>query len=123
MSFIPTSIPAGQDLFGLHGRTCRTVAAEAHIERHNNDAEIIKFHGDFDNPGVMVLTESDYEERPGGFNSRHALSRLFSQSPASLRFNRYSEMERSLAKLTITCNSFVDPKPRKRELILGLQIP
>ncbi len=26
-------------------------------------AEIIKFHGDFDNPDVMVLTESDYEKR------------------------------------------------------------
>jgi len=49
--------------FQLHGRPCKAVAVEAHMTPQEGCAEIVKFHGDFDNPDRMVLTESDYERR------------------------------------------------------------
>jgi hypothetical protein len=50
----------------LHGRECRRVAVESDMARaHLAPAvcEIVKFHGDFDYPQYMVLSESDYEQR------------------------------------------------------------
>jgi len=49
--------------FELHKRPRRVVAVEGHMASQDGCAEIVKFHGDFDNPDRMVLTESDYEER------------------------------------------------------------
>jgi hypothetical protein len=96
--------------FSLHRRTCRTVAAEAHIERHNNNAEIIKFHGDFDNPGVMVLTESDYEDRLS-FNSAMDL-RLFSDLlNRTVLFIGYSFRDPNVAYLFRRINSWFDKLP------------
>ena len=49
--------------FKLHGRKARVVDIEAHMGSRNTDTEIVKFHGDFNFPSSMVLTESDYEQR------------------------------------------------------------
>jgi len=54
--------------FGLLNRPCRVVAVEGHMAPQPGGCEIVKFHGDFDNPDCMVLTESDYEKRLG-FNT------------------------------------------------------
>src|SRR5579872_480199 len=35
--------------FQLQGRFCRAVAVEAHMTQQEGYAEIVKFHGDFDN--------------------------------------------------------------------------
>jgi hypothetical protein len=50
----------------LYGRACRRVAVEADmVSRHIVPAvcEVVKFHGDFEYPQHMVLSESNYEER------------------------------------------------------------
>jgi len=47
----------------LNGREHRAVAIEAHMHPGPDVTEVIKFHGDWDHPDRMVLTESDYEKR------------------------------------------------------------
>jgi hypothetical protein len=55
----------------LHGRSARSIALEANIaellmEETNSTelyVQVIKFHGDLNNPSRMVLSESDYEKR------------------------------------------------------------
>jgi len=51
--------------FFLHGRKYRRVAIEAHMAAPNDPdiCEVIKFHGDLENPDEMVLSERDYERR------------------------------------------------------------
>jgi hypothetical protein len=49
--------------FELHGRKHRAVAIEEHMRPTQDTTEIIKFHGDWNHPDRMVLTESDYERR------------------------------------------------------------
>jgi len=49
--------------FRLHGRPCTVVVIEEHMGRSGDSAEIIKFHGDFNHPTQMVISESHYEER------------------------------------------------------------
>lgn len=51
--------------FSLYGRRYRRVAIEAHMAMPNEHdvCEIIKFHGDLENPDQMVLSERDYERR------------------------------------------------------------
>lgn len=52
--------------FALHGREYRRVAIEADMARAQlkpSACEIVKFHGDFEYPQNMVLSESDYEKR------------------------------------------------------------
>ena len=49
--------------FGLHKRQYQAVAIEEHMRPEPNTTEIIKFHGDWNHPDRMVLTESDYERR------------------------------------------------------------
>lgn len=49
--------------FSLHGRKCHVVASEAEMGVKDAYTEIVKFHGDFDHPAGIVLTESDYERR------------------------------------------------------------
>ncbi len=49
--------------FALHGRKARKVAIEPHFAGPVDDCEIVKFHGDWDHPETMVLSESDYEKR------------------------------------------------------------
>lgn len=47
----------------LNHREHRAVAIEEHMRPGPDIAEVIKFHGDWDHPERMVLTESDYEKR------------------------------------------------------------
>lgn len=49
--------------FDLNGRKHRAVAIEEHMRPEPGTTEIIKFHGDWNHPDRMVLTESDYERR------------------------------------------------------------
>ncbi len=49
--------------FALHGRKYRAVAIEEHMRPEPGTTEVIKFHGDWNHPDRMVLTESDYERR------------------------------------------------------------
>lgn len=49
--------------FELKGRKHKAVAIEEHMRPETDAAEIIKFHGDWNHPDRMVLTESDYERR------------------------------------------------------------
>ena len=48
---------------GLHSRAFQAVAIEEHMRRSSATTEVIKFHGDWNHPDRMVLTESDYERR------------------------------------------------------------
>ena len=47
----------------LHGRPVVTIAAEHDLSQHLAETQIVKFHGDFNRPETMVLSESDYERR------------------------------------------------------------
>jgi hypothetical protein len=52
----------------LHGRSCAAVAVEAQMGRrdsgsHEDHCEVVKFHGDFNYPEYMVVSESHYEQR------------------------------------------------------------
>jgi hypothetical protein len=49
--------------FELKGRKHKAVAIEEHMRPEPDTTEIIKFHGDWNHPDRMVLTESDYESR------------------------------------------------------------
>ena len=48
----------------LAGRAPATVSTETHIGgTRYTQPQVVKFHGDLDNPDRMVVTESDYEKR------------------------------------------------------------
>jgi hypothetical protein len=48
----------------LHGRQCDVIAIESHMGAKNpGRCEVVKFHGDFNYPDEMVVTESDYQRR------------------------------------------------------------
>jgi hypothetical protein len=47
----------------LHGRPIVTIASEHDLSQHLAETQIVKFHGDFNRPETMVLSESDYERR------------------------------------------------------------
>jgi hypothetical protein len=48
----------------LHGRDPITIATEAQMGQLGaGQPQIVKFHGDFNHPSQMVVTESDYERR------------------------------------------------------------
>jgi len=49
--------------FKLHRRPHQVVAIEEHMRTTAGATEIVKFHGDWNHPDRMVLTESDYERR------------------------------------------------------------
>ena len=49
--------------FELHQRPHKAVAIEEQMRTDTGIAEVVKFHGDWNHPGRMVLTESDYEKR------------------------------------------------------------
>lgn len=49
---------------GLNGRLARVIAIESHMAPDvGAECEVVKFHGDFNHPGQMVVTESDYQKR------------------------------------------------------------
>lgn len=45
------------------GRPSHAVTAERSIAHNRSDVEVVKFHGDFNNPKEMVVTESQYMDR------------------------------------------------------------
>lgn len=53
----------------LHGRPCKRVAVEGHLAEFMREGgpgtltEVVKFHGDLENPREMVVSEADYRER------------------------------------------------------------
>lgn len=47
----------------LAGRTVRVVAGERDMGLNDKMVEVVKFHGDFDNPGAMVFSEGHYYKR------------------------------------------------------------
>lgn len=49
--------------FLLHGRGVKVIVNESDMASSPEDCQIVKFHGDWNNPDKMVLTESDYENR------------------------------------------------------------
>lgn len=50
--------------FKLKEKGVQVIAQEFHMcKAQNGETEIIKFHGDLNNPDMMVLTEADYEKR------------------------------------------------------------
>lgn len=49
--------------FKLWDRTAFRVASERDMGRTHSDTEIVKFHGDFNTPDRMVMSERDYEKR------------------------------------------------------------
>lgn len=49
--------------FDLKRRKFKAVAIEEHMRPAPDVTEVIKFHGDWNHPERMVLTESDYERR------------------------------------------------------------
>lgn len=49
--------------FALSGRTTYSIASERDMGRTHSHTEIVKFHGDFNSPGRMVMSERDYEAR------------------------------------------------------------
>ena len=49
--------------FTLHGRRNKAVAIEEHMRPELGTTEVVKFHGDWNHPDRMVLTESHYERR------------------------------------------------------------
>ena len=51
--------------FKLNHRPHKAVAIEEQMRTDNGIAEVVKFHGDWNHPDRMVLTESDYEKRMG----------------------------------------------------------
>ncbi|NOS70150.1 MAG: SIR2 family protein [Verrucomicrobia bacterium] len=49
--------------FALNGRACHEVVIEDHMQQNRSESEIIKFHGSWNFPKTMVISESHYEER------------------------------------------------------------
>lgn len=48
--------------FGLRNRRCKVVVREADMASPEM-TEVVKFHGDWDHPDAMVLSEADYQRR------------------------------------------------------------
>lgn len=51
--------------FDLYGRPYRRIAHESHMASQSPEVvcDVVKFHGDLENPDQMVLSERDYEQR------------------------------------------------------------
>jgi hypothetical protein len=47
----------------LSGRRCQVIVEERHMGEPLPPCHVVKFHGDFNNPTTMVLSESDYQKR------------------------------------------------------------
>ena len=47
----------------LNGRKCTVLVSETDMGVFAEDCQVVKFHGDLNNPDVMVLSESHYEKR------------------------------------------------------------
>lgn len=45
------------------GRATQAITAERSIAHNRSDVEVVKFHGDFNSPTEMVVTESQYMDR------------------------------------------------------------
>lgn len=49
--------------FQIRGETPSVVASEKEIQFTGDGREIVKFHGDWNHPDMMVLSETDYQDR------------------------------------------------------------
>jgi hypothetical protein len=49
--------------FRLNGRKCHEVVIEDHMQQNRPESEIVKFHGSWNFPETMVISESHYEDR------------------------------------------------------------
>ncbi len=49
--------------FSTLGRNVKVIATEEDMGFNNTDTQIVKFHGDLNNPGEMVMSEADYYKR------------------------------------------------------------
>src|SRR6516162_1943371 len=47
----------------LHGRAVVSIASEHDLSQMLAETQVVKFHGDFNRPETMVLSERDYERR------------------------------------------------------------
>lgn len=47
----------------LNGRPCKSVVVEANMQRQSGITNVVKFHGDLNNPEEMVISETQYEQR------------------------------------------------------------
>lgn len=47
----------------LAGRSPRVIRSERDLSANSDGVQVVKFHGDFNAPDLMVLSESHYEER------------------------------------------------------------
>jgi hypothetical protein len=45
------------------GRPAQAITAERNVAHNRSNVEVVKFHGDFNNPKEMVVTESQYMDR------------------------------------------------------------
>ena len=84
--------------FTLHRRQHSAVAIEAQMRTEQGVTEIVKFHGDWNHPDFMVLTESDYERRMA-FNTAMDLRLWSDLLNRSVLFIGYSFRDPNVAYL------------------------
>lgn len=84
--------------FNLHDRPNKAVAIEEHMRSKDGITEVVKFHGDWNHPDRMVLTESDYESRME-FNTPMDLRLWSDLLNRSILFLGYSFRDQNVAYL------------------------
>ena len=84
--------------FDLHNRPHKAVAIEEHMRSDDGVTEVVKFHGDWNHPDRMVLTESDYERRME-FNTPMDLRLWSDLLNRSILFLGYSFRDQNVAYL------------------------
>lgn len=84
--------------FKIHNRRHKAVAIEAHMRTEDGITEVVKFHGDWNHPERMVLTESDYERRME-FNTPMDLRLWSDLLNRSILFLGYSFRDQNVAYL------------------------
>lgn len=84
--------------FSLFGHKIKVIAGEEDMGPPNKEKEIIKFHGDFNHPAQMVLSERDYERRLA-FNSPMDLRLRSDMLGRAILFIGYSFRDSNVAYL------------------------
>ena len=99
--------------FNLHGRLNRVIAIENNMGSQTDICEIVKFHGDFNYPQRMVLSESDYEKRLS-FNSPMDLRLRSDMLGRAMLFIGYSFRDSNVAYLFRLVNEQLKELPGSR---------
>lgn len=108
----------------LHGRPPITVATEAHMGRGaSTSPQVVKFHGDFNHPAHMVVTESDYEKRLS-FSTAMDLRLRSDLLGRAVLFLGYSFRDANVAYLFRLVNDYfqalsVNPTGRRAYIIIA----